>query len=448
MAIAVVVLAHEHTRRLGPLVERVDADNLAMRHERLVLLAAEQGAQVVVQPASAVVAFIDDDSLAVAVLVAEQFTIDGAERRAVHLLDMDIGQLAAREAVHQSTVAVHPALVEQFILLTLADGLDGDIRTLLGRRVIDGDMDGLAGLAIKHPIVILAGQNVVAVNFLDDTAGGDTCLLHVKGATLDDLLDTKAVALIGIVQEEAKSSGLEARTRGAVAGTRVGTVQFAQHLAQHVAEIVVVIDVGQEALVILAVAFPVHAMDVLDVEFVLDLLPDVVEDVLAFLIGTVVEVGLKADGLGLAFAQVNLLDAVARADKEVLAVLVQFHGTTAHALEHDFGLVLTQVMFPQVHAALEGCLIIERVTAVGQDIIAQAGRVHGQARNAVTAVLQVKLQCRHGRLFVGRGLFLFIVFLFVSLVVLFLLGFFLLLFLGLFTQHLLLLGHPEALVGV
>ena len=190
VAVAVVVLTHEYAGRLGPLVERVGTNHLAMRHKFLVLLAAEQGAQVVVQPAAAVVAFIDDDGLAVAVLVAEQFTIDGAERWAVHFLDMDIGQLTAREAVHQGTVAVHPALVEQFILLALADGLDCDIRALLGRRVVDGDMDGLASLAIKHPVVILASQNVVTIDFLDDAAGGDTCLLHVKGTTLDDLLDT------------------------------------------------------------------------------------------------------------------------------------------------------------------------------------------------------------------------------------------------------------------
>ena len=108
-------------------------------------------------------------------------------------------------------------------------------------------------------------------------------------------------------------------------------------------------------------------MDILDVEFVLDLPPDVVEDVFPLLIGTVVETGFKVDGLGFTLCQVNLLDAATRADEQVLAVLGGHHGATTHALEHDFGLVLAQVVFPQVHAAFEGRLVVQCVTAIGKD---------------------------------------------------------------------------------
>ena len=123
-------------------------------------------------------------------------------------------------------------------------------------------------------------------------------------------------------------------------------VQLAKHFAEHIAEVIVVVDIGQEALVILTITFPVHAMDVLYIEFVLDLLPDVVEDVFPFLIGTVVEVGLEVDRFGFPFRQVNLLDALACTQAEVLLVLVGEHGGVTHVFEDDFGLVLTQVVFP------------------------------------------------------------------------------------------------------
>ena len=72
-------------------------------------------------------------------------------------------------------------------------------------------------------------------------------------------------------------------------------VQFAQHLAQHLLEVAVVVDVGQEALVSLAVAFPVYAMQVLVVELVLHLSPNVVEHVGALLVGLIVERSFEVD---------------------------------------------------------------------------------------------------------------------------------------------------------
>ena len=192
-----------------------------MGHEILIVFATEQGAQVVVQPAAAVVALIHDDGLAVAVSVAEQLAIDGAETLTVHLLDMDIGQLPTRQAVDQRAVAVHPALVEQFGLLALADGLDGDIKALALLGVIDAHADRFAGLAVEHPIVILALTDLVAVDLLDDAASGHSRLLDGKRATLDDLLHAQAVALIGVVQEQAQRGGLEGGTLGIVTCARV-----------------------------------------------------------------------------------------------------------------------------------------------------------------------------------------------------------------------------------
>ena len=92
---------------------------------------------------------------------------------------------------------------------------------IVARIIVLRHADGLAGLAVEHPVIVLAGQNLVAVDFLDDAPWRDARLLHVKRATLDDLLDTQAVALIGVVQEEAQGSRLERGSLRIVAGARV-----------------------------------------------------------------------------------------------------------------------------------------------------------------------------------------------------------------------------------
>ena len=113
-------------------------------------------------------------------------------------------------------------------------------------------------------------------------------------------------------------------------------------------------------------------MDILDIEFILYLLPDMVEDIFPLIVGAVVEIGLEVDRLGFTFSQVNLLDTAASAQEQVLTVLVGNHRAVAHILEHDLGLVLAQVVLPQVHTALEGRLIVQGVAAIGQHGISQA----------------------------------------------------------------------------
>ena len=90
MTVTVVVLADQNAGWLGPLVEWILAHNLSMRHKLLILLAAEQGAEVIVQPATTIVALIHDYGILVAVLVAQEFAIYGAEALAVHRLDVNV----------------------------------------------------------------------------------------------------------------------------------------------------------------------------------------------------------------------------------------------------------------------------------------------------------------------------------------------------------------------
>ena len=83
----------------------------------MVQSSAEQGTQVVVQPATTIVALVDDDSLAVAVLLVQHLAVDFAEACTVHGLDVDVSHLTTRETVYQLAVAVYPALVDERVQL-------------------------------------------------------------------------------------------------------------------------------------------------------------------------------------------------------------------------------------------------------------------------------------------------------------------------------------------
>ena len=138
-------------------------------------------------------------------------------------------------------------------------------------------MDTLSCLAVKHIVVVLAFLDVLTINFLDDASCGDTGVTHGKWSTFDDLFDTQAITLVGLVDKHAKVGSLKCSSSGIVAGTSVRTIQFTQHFAQHVAEVVIIVDVRQETLIILTVAYPVDAMYRGIVELLLNLSPYVVE---------------------------------------------------------------------------------------------------------------------------------------------------------------------------
>ena len=122
-------------------------------------------------------------------------------------------------------------------------------------------------------------------------------------------------------------------------------VQLAQHLAEHVAEVVVVVDVGQETLVDLTITFPVDTVNLWVVELVGHLTPYVVEQILAFLVGLPCEGCLEADSLGLVLGEVEFLDAP-RYEEEILEVLVGLHVATSHAFHDEFRLLFAHRMTP------------------------------------------------------------------------------------------------------
>ena len=132
VSVAVIVFANEHARGFHPFVEGVAANEFASWNELLVLFAAEQGAEVIMQPTSSVVTFVNNNGIFVAVLVGEELAINGAEALAVHRFHVYIGYTSAGETVYHLAVAVYPSLVEKFLLGIFGDGFNGHVEAFLG----------------------------------------------------------------------------------------------------------------------------------------------------------------------------------------------------------------------------------------------------------------------------------------------------------------------------
>ena len=124
VSITVVVFADHDTGWFQPLVERVASDVLSARNEALIFLSVQEGYQVIMQPATAIVTCIYDDSFFDAVLFAQQFAVYSTETGTVHSFDMYISNTAVGQFVYQLAVSFYPSLVEQVFLLSVADSLD------------------------------------------------------------------------------------------------------------------------------------------------------------------------------------------------------------------------------------------------------------------------------------------------------------------------------------
>ena len=86
-------------------------------------------------------------------------------------------------------------------------------------------------------------------------------------------------------------------------------IQLAQHLAQHILKVVFVVDVWQESQIVLAIALPIYVVQILYIELILYLAPDVVEQVGTLLVRAIVEHGFEINVLSRFLAQIQLLDA-------------------------------------------------------------------------------------------------------------------------------------------
>ena len=176
-----------------------------------------------------------------------------------------------------------------------------------------------------------------------------------------------------------------------------------------------------------------------------------VKQILAFLVGLIVEGSLEGDGLYLVLGKVYFLDTFGY-QVERLELAVGLHLAASHVLQYQFGLILQQVVAPQVVAILERGLVIQRVALRTQNGIAQMTGIHREAYDAVFAIVEVEHQrllgLSLGSIFLVSLLIILLGILFLVVLLglssLCLLGF----FLSLVQESFLLLRHLETLIGI
>ena len=244
VCIAVVGLADNHDGRLVVAARRHHAGHTVVDDLFEVFLATEQDFDVLVQTTAAVEAGVDDDAVAKIVL-PEDLRIHVAVTGITHAADMDITQTTFRKFLHRFLVVLYPAMIKQLVHRAMADGFHGLFPGLA--TVFQRHKHRLSSLVVEQRIIVHGFRNLHAVNLLDDA----TCLylraFLVERRAFYHLGDFQAITTVIKVEQHAKlCRGIATTICGTIARSRVRHVQLAQNFAQHLAEVVVVVDVRQK----------------------------------------------------------------------------------------------------------------------------------------------------------------------------------------------------------
>ena len=137
MGVRIVILTHQHARGLRPLVIGVTTDVLSSWLKALILLAAQQRGQIVVQPATPIVTGVNDHCLLLAA-TSQEGGIDLPEALAVHTSHMHIANLSTGELIDRFLAMLDPTLVEQLPLIALADRLHLLLKAATRSGIVDG----------------------------------------------------------------------------------------------------------------------------------------------------------------------------------------------------------------------------------------------------------------------------------------------------------------------
>ena len=135
------------------------------------------------------------------------------------------------------------------------------------------------------------------------------------------------------VMENGPGSRTSSGAHSAVSGAGVGDVELAEDLRKHLGEVVVVVDVGQERLIVLLEPGEVDTVVIGVVELALFLLEDVFEHVGPLGCAVKLHAHVEVDGLYLFSGEGHDLG-TGTEDVELLAVLVQMQCTGGDALAH------------------------------------------------------------------------------------------------------------------
>ncbi len=400
VGVGVVRLADEHDGGLvvaaGGHLARHDAAN----HLFQVFLAAEEDFDVLVEASPAVVAGIDDDAL-LEVVFTEDVGVDVAVALVVHAGDVDVAEAPAGETFHFGGAALDPAFVEEGGLRGGGEGLHDLFPTLTGTGVVEGEEDGGVRLAVDEGIIVLARQDGLTVEFLDDDAGFHAGGAVVEEAVLQDFLDAQPVAFVLPVEEQPEFGGGLVGARRAIAGTGVGDVQFAEYLAEEFGEVMVVVDVGEEGAVCLPERREVHAVIVGAVEALRLLGEDVVEHVFALCRLVQLHFQSEREGRDLV-AWERHPGGLATEDIEGLAVFGKLQGRSGNIQFFDHAdCAAAGVLFPKVVVPLEGGEEVEGLPVPGEGGGGDAGGHGREADDPLGEAVEVD-----GDGWLGSGAFL------------------------------------------
>ena len=161
-------------------------------------------------------------------------------------------------------------------------------------------------------------------------------------------------------------------------------VQLAEHLGEHLGELVVVADVREVLGIDGADRLPVDAVVAGGVEGIARPTPDVVKELGAF--GGDVDGHLAAEWDRVAFAGggIDLGDRPVGEEEDRLLIPVPRHAAAGGVERHELlGLARAQVGGPEIGSALKAREIVEGLAILAHQGVAERGRVDGKARLAL-----------------------------------------------------------------
>ncbi len=219
-----------------------------------------------------------------------------------------------------------------------------------------------------------ARSYLLAVDGEDNVAGTHIGFFRGERSSCHSLCHFDAITLVVRVEERTQICCRHGRSGTAVATAGMGSVEFAQNLAQQNREVIVVGDMGEEFTVVVAVVFPVHAVKVLVIELVGHLTQHVFVDVFALQRRTAVVWRLEFYIFDVTFGEVNLLHAGSGDDEYVLALGIG-DNASRHPLDEQLGVAVAEVSLEKIGSPLGGSRdIIQFVPFWREKVVAEERR--------------------------------------------------------------------------
>src|ERR1700722_1268320 len=189
-----------------PFSVRFPTEALPARKKLQVWLAAQEGGQYVMKIASSVKSRVHDQSLFRA-LATQGLGVSLPVTLVVHSSNMDVTHGAFAQFIHKFTPLFYPTLIQEFILISCADRLNGDIEPHVLCHIKNAQERRLAGSMVQEGSNVHSGIDRYPVDLLDDHSRLDRSRGGDQRSFLDDFLNSKPRPLVVAVEEGTQNSG-------------------------------------------------------------------------------------------------------------------------------------------------------------------------------------------------------------------------------------------------